>query len=138
MTIAEAFKSKNIPDFHEHNSNDFLFDMETEDLGEEGSVAKYIIKNNKKDKIFKDLKVYFFLYQNNQDFVLFNEETLGDIAYYEGTLNFTHKGEFKYEDTIFNQIKLNKFSKEEIVFTTFAVVDIDAQKVYMSGLSKCL
>ena len=66
------------------------------------------------------------------------EDNLGEILYYEGTLNFTHKGDFKYEDTIFNQIKVNKFSNDEIIYTTFAVVDPDAQKVYMSGISKCL
>ncbi|MCQ2816243.1 MAG: hypothetical protein MJ252_03150 [archaeon] len=137
MSIAEAFKNQLDDNYNLHNSNDFKFEINVEKKEEE-SIIKYSIKNNSKEKTFKNLKLYYFLYQNIQDFVVYNEEKLRDILYYEGTLNFSYGGELKYEEEIFNEIKVYKFNEKEIINTTFAVVDSDAQKVYLCAIDKTI
>ena len=94
----------------------------------------YKLRNNS-DKLFKNLKLYIYLYQVYEDNLIFNNH-LDDNIFYEGSLYYQIK-ELKEFDMIRFNLKIFP-NENEHISTTCLVVDSNNETVYMSPISKLL
>ena len=121
------------------DENYFKFDLEVNKKGSEECgddmnifVIKYCVKNNC-DKDFKNLKLMCYIYQNlTDDELSFNED-----LFYEGSL-ISLIDELKSKESFFNKIELYLDKKYNNYCTTFLLINLDNNTVYMSPINQNL
>ena len=93
---------------------------------------KYYAKNIS-DKIFNNLKLFCYIYQNITD----GEISLNEDLFYEGSL-ISFKDKLKQNEELINKIVIYLDKKFDNYCTTFLLINPDDKIVYMSPINKNL
>lgn len=93
---------------------------------------KYCAKNIS-DKIFNNLKLYCYIYQNITD----GEISLNEDLFYEGSL-ISFKNNLKQNEELINKIVIYLDKKFDNYCTTFLLINSDDKIVYMSPINRNL
>ena len=121
------------------NDNYFLLDLNinkrtNEECGDDINIfeIKYCAKNNS-NKVFKNLKMMCYIYQNITE----GELSLNDDLFYEGSL-ISFIDILKPNDSLINNIVLFLDKIYDNYCTTFLLINPDNNTVYMSPINKNL
>ena len=121
------------------NDNYFLLDLNinkrtNEECGDDINIfeIKYSAKNNS-NKVFKNLKMMCYIYQNITE----GELSLNDDLFYEGSL-ISFIDILKPNDSLINNIVLFLDKIYDNYCTTFLLINPDNNTVYMSPINKNL